>query len=193
MTSYQEGEGAGDGSLKGFARYTSCLIPVIMAILLLALGITAINYFIDTDSERAPASSDAGADAAASDAASAESSRETEQPGRTGTDQFSTEGILALITGLGWSQFGELAHYELGGRTRQTRKFRKNGAKISLTIHAFKSVKAAKAKSSELGPERRRVRFDHKIVVIEGLNSAGRARVAPLVERLEEYRNMVGE
>ncbi|MGM0556633.1 MAG: hypothetical protein ACQEVA_09680 [Myxococcota bacterium] len=191
MTSYQEADGATDGELKGFARYTSCLIPIIAALVLLALGITAINHFVDGDkapNENANANAESRSQISSAPEEAAEPKPESAPDSKP---SYSTEGILAVVSGLGWTQFGELAHYELGGRQRQTRKFRKDGAQLSVTVHSFKSAPIARREAGTLGAESRRVRFGHKIVVLEALNDAAEPELPDIIERLEKYRKMV--
>jgi hypothetical protein len=189
MTSYQEADGAADGGLKGFRRYTSCLIPVIAAIVLLALGVTFINYVIDSEgSDSSTAAESDVADTTASPAAP----EPVELPAHSG-DRYSDDGIRALLTGLGWTQYGDLSHYELGGSIRQTRKFRKDGAKISVTIHSFKSQRRAREKAKTLGAAERRVQLDHKVVTLEPLNGSAESELPHLIDRFRAYRDMVRE
>jgi hypothetical protein len=195
MTSYQEADGATDGGLKGFSRYTSCLIPIIAALVLLAIGVTGINYLVDGEQARDATATSAGEGEGTDDSAS-KVEPDPPPPASSPSDSeptYSTEGILAVMTGHGWKQFGELAHYELGNRQRQTRKYRRGDAQLSVTVHSFKSDRVAQSQAETLGAASRRVRFGHKVTVLEPLNKVAEPAIPGLIERLETYRDMVRE
>ena len=188
MTSYQESEGIDRPPGPGMERYTSCLIPVIASILLLA-GLIALVNFLFVGGSNTTTETIVTSESDASDAAA--------KPGKplaeTLPDRYDNQTIFGVFRALGWSAYGVPDVVELGSRQHITRKFRKNEAHVEIDLQIFESRSAASQKIEDMDEADNAVRLDHKLVIVRGLDKAGSKRVSSLVERLIRFRQLVEE
>lgn len=110
-------------------------------------------------------------------------------------DRFSTEGITLVIEDLGWEErSGEVTAETRHGTQVQKRYRDGDGGEIQARIyHAGSHADARKLAEEELEERDRVVRFDTRVVEIVPVADTPEERALQIVDRLEQFHDMVAE
>lgn len=190
MTSYKESDEQHPGR-SGDAR--GCLIPIITAAIVVATGVTLINWLVldETPDEQAATAPGEDAPTAEKLAHSADALIDELSPGDG--QAVSRTGLFEVARTVGWTDYGHPEVYDLQNAQRTVRKFRRDGAQIELTVHVQPSAEAAASLLERIEPPARAVQIGHHVVALNGLNAAGTDALPALEAVYRKYAELVAD
>lgn len=156
-----------------------CLIPLIMATLLLAAGVTFISWFALDDGELEPPLPATISTPGAPD----------ERVERTP----SIDAIVEVIQSEGFVEYGIPESIDLGSQRQATHKFRRDDMQIRATIYTFKRVEQAQKKQAETPNQASATLMGNRLVLLQTDSNQGRELLAPIAAKLKTFQSLLDD
>ena len=190
MTSYKESDEQHPERSIG-AR--GCLIPVITAAIVVAAGVSIINWVVLDDAPDEQTVVEPPPDDAPTPARLAHSADELFDELSDDHDDgtISRAGLFEVVRTVGWSDYGQPEVYDLQNAQRTVRKFRRDGAQVEVTVHVQPSVEAASGQMERIEPPARAVQIGHHVVELSSLNPAGAKAIPALAAVYRKYADLL--